>query len=338
MNKTKILVTGGNGFIGHHVCEHILKNTDWEIRILDKLNYASVGFSRLKDVSCYNNERITHFAHDFVQSIDECLFQELEDTNIILHMGAETHVDNSITDPMKFVMSNVVGTAQMLEFARKLKTLKKFFYFSTDEVFGPAHLDTHPKGFKEWDRYKSSNPYAATKAGGEELCVAYANTYKLPILITHTMNVFGERQHPEKFIPSTIRKVIQGETVIIHSAPDKVTSGSRFYIHARNVAEAIVFLLNSDAKEELTSGEKFNIVGEREATNLEIAQFISEVLGKKLMYDMVDFHSSRPGHDLRYGLDGTKLENMGFSYPKTFEQSLEKTILWTVKNPKWLLV
>ncbi len=327
----KILVTGGNGFIGHHLCEHLLKHTDWEIIIMDRLSYAASGFDRLKEVNCYDEKRVRHFCHDFTLPIVDGLLGELSSVDYIVHMGAETHVDNSILDPRPFVRSNVLGTMEMLEFARQCKNLKRMLYFSTDEVFGPAPLDRVPNGYKEWDRYDSTNPYSASKAAGEELCLAWANTYGVPVMITHTMNVFGERQHPEKFIPKVIRAVLAGETITIHANADKTVSGSRFWIHARNVADAVMFLLANGK-----TREKYNIVGEREVSNLEMAQTIARILDKPLHYEMVDFHSSRPGHDLRYGLDGSRLFEMGHAYPKTFEQSLEKTILWTLANPKWL--
>lgn len=323
----KILVTGGCGFIGSHLVEHIIKNTDWEIIVFDKLTYASNGFDRLRDINVFNDKRVNIFTLDFTQPISEGIIQEVGKIDYLLHVGAETHVDNSITDPEPFVMTNVVGTMRILDFANKLN-LQKMIYFSTDEVFGPA-----PQGvlYKEWDRYNSTNPYSASKAGGEELCLAYANTYKMPIIITHTMNAFGERQHPEKFIPSTINKVLKGEEVIIHSNPDKTKAGSRFYIHCRNIASAILFIL-----ERGKIRDKYNIVGEKEVDNLELARFIAKTLDKKLNYKMVDFHSQRPGHDLRYALDGSKMEMMGWKIPKTFEDSLEKTIKWFLNNPRWL--
>jgi dTDP-glucose 4,6-dehydratase len=328
----KILVTGGNGFIGHHFIEHLLKSTDFEIDIIDRLSYASMGYSRLKDVDCYDQKRIRHFTHDFTKSIQENLLLELQNCEYIVHMGAETHVDRSIENPRPFVMSNVVGTFEILEFARKCSNLKKMIYFSTDEVFGPAIKSEVPKGFKEWDRYKSSNPYAATKAGGEELCIAYHNTYKLPIVVTHTMNVFGERQHPEKFIPKVINAVTAGTEVIIHCNSERTIPGSRFWIHARNVADAITYLLEFGSP-----GEKYNIVGEKEIDNLTMANIIADILQMTLKFKMVDFHSSRPGHDLRYALDGSKLAEMGYVFPKTFENSLIKTIEWFMENPIWLL-
>jgi dTDP-D-glucose 4,6-dehydratase len=156
----RILVTGGCGFIGHHLVEHIIKNTDWDIVILDKLTYASQGFDRLKDISVFDDKRVTIYTVDFNHKLDDVLINELGDIDYIVHMGAETHVDNSITDPEPFVMANVVGTMRILELARKLKP-KKMIYFSTDEVFGDA---SRGEAFKEWDRYNSKNPYAASKA------------------------------------------------------------------------------------------------------------------------------------------------------------------------------
>jgi dTDP-glucose 4,6-dehydratase len=325
----KILVTGGAGFIGHHFVENLLKNTDWDIVVLDKLTYAASGFDRLRDVKCFDEKRVSILTTDFTHKMPEGIIREMDAVDYIVHMGAETHVDRSIEDPEPFVYTNVVGTMHMLNFARFLKgKLKKFVYFSTDEVFGPAPVG---KAYKEWDRYNSTNPYSATKAGGEELCLAYANTYGIPLIITHTMNVFGERQHPEKFIPSTISKVMKGESVIIHSDSTKTISGSRFYIHARNVASAIMFLLDKGENR-----EKYNVVGEQEVTNLALAQKIADILGKPLKYEMQDFHSSRPGHDLRYALDGEKMKSIGWEVPMFFEDSLARTIRWTLESPKWL--
>ena len=341
--KKRILITGGCGFIGHHAVEHLLRNTEFTVVVLDSLSYAARGFDRLRDIEAYDDRRVTVLSYDFTKPITSGIAQEIGNVNYILHMGAETHVDNSISDPEPFVMSNVVGTFRMLEFARSLPSLERFIYFSTDEVFGPA---PHGINYREWDRYNSTNPYAATKAGGEELALAWANTYRLPVTITHTMNVFGERQHPEKFIPLCIRKIQAGETIQIHSDPTKEIPGSRHWIHARNVANALLYIINNERTEvgaaigpRLNWNRcKINIVGEAEVNNLEMAKFIGRVLGKEPKVEMTDFHSSRPGHDLRYALNGDLLKSLGHSYPKTFEQSLEKTVRWMIdeKNRKWL--
>jgi dTDP-glucose 4,6-dehydratase len=324
---TRILITGGCGFIGHHLVNHILVNTDWEIVILDKLTYASNGFDRLRDINCFDDKRVHIFAADFTQEIKEGLLSELGTIDYIAHLGAETHVDNSIGNAEPFVISNVIGTFRILELARKLQP-QKMLYFSTDEVFGDA---PNGEAFKEWDRYNSKNPYAATKAGGEELCLAYANTYKVPVLISHTMNVIGERQHYEKFVPMVIRKALLGEVVTVHSDPTRTISGSRFYIHARNVASAVMFLLDKGQVR-----DKYNVVGEKEISNLEMVQVIGDIVGKEVKYNMVDFHSSRPGHDLRYALNGEKMKKMGWNIPINFEESLTRTVKWSLDNRKWI--
>lgn len=332
----KVLVTGIAGFIGHHICEHLLKNTDWEIIGLDKLNYASDGFNKLKDINAMPNDRVKVFAVDLTKPISVGVAQEIGEVDYIIHLAAESHVDRSITDPVPFVQNNINSTLYFLEYARTLKGLKRFIYFSTDEVFGTA-----PEGinYKEGDRFNCGNPYSASKGGAECLCQAYANTYKLPIVITNTMNVIGERQHSEKYVPKIIQCVRDGERLTIHSSADKKTTGKRHYIHARNVADALVFIL-TETTETLdniySSIGRFNIVGEVEYDNLELANSIAEILEKPLKYELVDFHSSRPGHDLRYALDGTKMEELGWKHPKTFTESLIKTVMWSLKNDKWL--
>lgn len=331
----KIIVTGGAGFIGHHIVEHYLKNSDAKIYVFDKLTYASNGFDRLRDINVFDDKRVTVFTLDITQPVPLGVYQEVKDATHILHLAAESHVDNSITDPLPFVMSNVVGTTHILNLARILDKLELMVYFSTDEVFGPAPDNYN---YNEWDRYKSSNPYAAAKAGGEEMVIAFENTYKIPAIITHCMNVVGERQHPEKFVPMVIRKVLHSEEVTIHSHPDKTRAGSRFYIHARNVADAVDHLMKYDKG--LTMGDKFNIVGEKELDNLKLAQLIAEYVGKPLKYEMVDFHSARPGHDLRYGLNGSKMAQMGWKPKVTIEESLKKIVEWSLRpeNKKWLYI
>ena len=303
-------------------------NTDWEIVSLDRLD-TSGNLNRLADVLLHRPDakRVRIVYHDLRAAISSQVAKQIGAIDAIFHLAAATHVDRSIDCPMEFVQDNVVATCNLLYYARALPNLSRVIYFSTDEVFGPC-----PSGaYQEWDRYHSGNPYAATKAGAEELCLAYANTYKLPIMITHCMNVFGERQHLEKYIPSTIGKVRDGQLVTIHANAEKTKAGSRFYIHARNVAAAVLFLY-----EHGLIGEKYNIVGEREVDNLEMAQFIAAAVGQPLHYELVDFHSSRPGHDLRYGLDGGRMASLGWKLPVNFESSLQRTVQWTLAHPEWL--
>ena len=325
---TKIIITGGCGFIGHHFVEHVFKNTDWDIVIIDKLTYASMGYERLRDTNTLESPRVKVFCYDLVNTISDGLKREIGKVDYIVHMAAETHVDNSIKDPELFINNNIISTVKLLEYAKSLESLKMFFYFSTDEVFGPALGDTL---YKEWDRHRPTNPYSASKSAAEQICISYENTFKIPLIVVNVMNAFGEKQHVEKFIPLCVKKILNNEKIYVHSYPDKKTSGTRFYIHARNIASAVLFLIKNGKL-----GEKYNISGEREVSNLEMVQMISKIMGKEADYEMVDFHSDRPGHDLRYGLDGSKLFSMGFELPVNFEESLRKTVLWTLENKKWL--
>jgi dTDP-glucose 4,6-dehydratase len=334
----KVILTGANGFVGHHILEHFIKHTDWEIYCLDKLSYASSGHDRIRDINVFNDDRVKIFTTDLCLPLPEGLVKELGDISYIFHVAADSHVDNSISDPVPFVQNNINSTLHILEYARNLNNLEKFIYFSTDEVYGSAPVG---KNYSEGERFNCGNPYSASKGAAECICQSYANTYKMPIIITNTMNVIGERQHPEKFIPKVINKILNGETVTIHSNKEKTKAGSRFYIHARNIADALLHILD-ECDETLdnydSSKGRFNIVGETETDNLELAQLIAKILGKELKYQMVDFHSQRPGHDLRYALDGEKMKSLGWFHPIGFEESLENTINWTLKRQEWLKI
>ena len=336
----RALITGGAGFIAHHLIGQILERTDWEIVSLDRLDYSG-NLNRLHDLMLTFDpevrKRVKIVHHDLKAELNPLVRSEVGDVDYIIHLAAGSHVDRSIDYPMEFVMDNVVGSVNILEFARTQKNLERFVYFSTDEVFGPA-----PDGikYKENDRYNSTNPYSATKAAAEEIAVAYENTYGLPIYITHTMNVFGERQHPEKFIPMCIKRARDGESVTIHSDSTKTIPGSRHYIHAEDVADAVLFLLDYEGEFEKTWGgakcPKFNIVGSEELNNLELATIIAEAQGKELKYEMVDFHSSRPGHDLRYALDGDKMKQLGWQPAKSVRERIAEVTKWTLDNERWI--
>jgi dTDP-glucose 4,6-dehydratase len=318
-----VIVTGGAGFVGHHFVEHFLRKTDWNIVVLDRLGYSST-WDRLRDVKVFDDKRVRALSVDMSKPINSGLMIEIGYADAIFHLGAETHVDNSISDPLAFIHANVLGTHYALMLAKHLGA--RFFYFSTDEVFGPA-----PQGvnYREDDAHNPGNPYSATKSGGEMLVKAYANTYGIQCTITRCMNIFGERQHVEKYIPLVIKKVLAGEHISIHSDKTRTKAGSRFYIHARNVADAYLHIVT-------LPDDVWHIVGEVEVDNLTLAQNIAKILGKPLRYELIDFHSSRPGHDLRYALSGEKLARAGWMPPVDFDKSLKKTVEWYVQNPKWL--
>lgn len=324
-----VIVTGACGFIGHHLVEHLIRKTTWNIIIIDKLNYASFGLDRIKDAGFINHPRVKIITWDLCTPFTPGIKHELGEVNMIIHMAAETHVDNSISDPVPFIKNNIDSTVNLLEYARTCKNLKNFIYFSTDEVFGNA-----PKGhsYKEWDSHHPTNPYSASKSASEMICLSYENTYKIPLMILNFMNAFGERQHCEKFIPKVIKSILENKIIDIHTYPDGQTPGSRFYIHARNIASAVLFIIENGK-----SGEKYNVIGEKEVNNLEMAQMIAKIMGgNPLNYNLVDFHTDRPGHDVRYALDGSKLISMGWKVPVSFEDSLRQTVEWTLRNKRWL--
>lgn len=339
----RVLITGGAGFIAHHVIDHLLKNTDWEIVSLDRLDYSG-NLNRLADLLADESpsvkKRVKIIYHDLKADISPLTRSMIGPVNYVYHLAAGSHVDRSITFPLEFVMDNVVGTCNILEYARTLDELELFVNFSTDEIFGPA-----PPGvfYKELDRYNSSNPYSATKAGAEELCVAWQNTYKMPIYITHTMNVFGERQHPEKYIPMCVKRVQEGSKISIHSDSSKTIPGSRHYVHAKDVAEGLLFITQLKDFERLADyGDahcpKFNLVGKEEVNNLEVAQIIAAAQGKPLNYELVDFHSARPGHDLRYALSGDYMRKLGWEPRVSLRERLEEVVNWTLEHDAWLKI
>lgn len=331
MGQKKVLITGAAGFVGHHVMKHILATTDWDIVSLDRLD-TSGTLNRISDVLAENpiwDSRTTLVWHDLKAPLNKLVRKSVGDCNYVLHLAAGSHVDRSIDYPMEFVMDNVVGTCNLLDFVREsLPDVEVFLNFSTDEVFGPA-----PEGVKymEWARYNSGNPYSASKAGAEELCLAYANTYNMPIIVTHTMNVFGIRQHPEKFIPLVMKRVLNGEKVFIHANKECTEAGKRHYINTSDVADGVMFLLENGVK-----GDKYNLVGERELDNLQLAQMIADFIGKPLNYELVDFHSSRPGHDLRYALNGEKMKKMGWEPRKKVDERLKEVVEWSLQHPFWI--
>lgn len=332
----RVLLTGAGGFVGHHTLEHLLANTDWQIICTDSFRHKGKT-DRLRQVLETNPEahRVDVLVHDLRVPISEQFVWQMGTVDYVISMASESHVDRSIDQPREFIENNVSILLTLLELVRS-HPVTKFLHVSTDEVYGPAPVGhDHCEG----EPHQPSNPYSASKSCQEAICRSYWRTYDLPIVITNTMNIIGERQDPEKFVPSTIRKVLNGDTVTCHGSSDGVP-GSRFYLHARNQADALMFLLKHVSFPCYSSGEameQFNVVGEREVDNVEMAEMIASFMGKPISWELVDFHSSRPGHDLRYALDGKKLASCGWLAPVSLESSLERTVAWTLEHEEWLL-
>lgn len=328
----RILLTGISGFVGSHLMSHLLKNTDYEIVGIASWQHKGMP-TRIQDDENYkkNMDRVKIITHDLSAPFTPDLVERIGHIDVILNLASDSHVDRSITEPVPFVKNNIDIVLNMLELAREIKP-KIFIQFSTDEVYGQAKKNEY---HKEWEVIKPSNPYSASKAAQEAIAISYWRTYGVPLIITNTMNIFGQFQDKEKYIPLVIDKVMKGETVMIHGYPDKKEAGTRFYLHARNIADAILFMIkNVEPRQypEVDMPERFNVVGKVELDNLTLAQMIAKELGKELKYEIVSFHSSRPGHDLRYALDGSKLQSYGYSYPVSFEDSLKETINWYKKQ------
>lgn len=340
---TRVLLTGAGGFVGHHTLEHLLVETDWDVVCLDSFRHAGKT-DRIAEVLDSHNEersRVTVVTHDLVAPFSAQLAQKIGPLNAIISMASESHVDRSISDPVPFIKNNVDLVLNLLEFQREFNPDAVFLQVSTDEVYGPA-----PEGHNhaEWEPHLPSNPYSASKSAQEQIAFSYWRTFGVPLILTSTMNIIGERQDPEKYVPMLIGKILNKQKVTIHASPEG-QPGSRFYLHARNQADALIFLLKTyiHHSEMLkyrngdTHPAKYNIVGEKEIDNLQLAQLVAIFVDEDLDYELIDFHSQRPGHDLRYALDGTKIAEIGWKAPISLEDSLKKTVDWTLQHPHWLI-
>lgn len=350
--KNKLLLTGISGFAGSHILEHVLTNTDWDIVGIASWTHKGTP-ERVEEVLKGNptwKERVTIITHDLTALLPERTKKRIGQCDYIINAAADSHVDRSIEDPVPFVQNNVNVALTMLEFAREYPP-KAFIQISTDEVYGAAPktiiagmhgLDGAVEipfvGHKEWSSIIPSNPYSASKACQEAIAISYWRTYNVPLIITNTMNMFGEMQDSEKYTAMLIKRIENEETVTVHGKEGYV--GSRYYLHSRNHADALLFILENLKPALFKEGEvdrpdRYNVVGELEIDNLTLAKTVSEIIGKPLKYEMVDFHSTRPGHDRRYALDGSKIASKGWKAPLSLAASLRQYISWTRKHPIW---
>tara|TARA_B100000767_G_scaffold67777_1_gene64273 strand:+ start:17825 stop:18838 length:1014 start_codon:yes stop_codon:yes gene_type:complete len=332
----KILVTGGSGFIGSALIKILINKYGHDVVNIDKLTYAAnpKSLESVKSTNSYKFYECDICDFDMLQNI----FIE-EQPNKIMHLAAESHVDRSISSPIDFIQTNIFGTYQLLEISKnyfeKLSPDKKklftFHHISTDEVYGDLGRDE--PSFTESHRYKPSSPYSASKASSDHLVRAWHRTYGLPIVITNCSNNYGPFQNNEKLIPTIIRKLSSGEKVPIYGNGSQI----RDWLHVDDHAHALY-----EASMKGKIGQTYNIGGNSERTNLEVVKEIWYALKNNFSNDIkinddfencIEFVPDRPGHDLRYAIDSSKiLTEFGFKPSETFTSGIQKTIKWYLNN------
>ena len=336
----KVLLSGASGFVGAHVLRHLLVNTDWQVVCPVTFRHQGLPARIASALEGQDASRVTVERMDLRAGVDWNTVRRWGQVDVIMNVASESHVDRSIEDPAGFIVNNVEMMLGVLEYARVVKP-RLFLQMSTDEVFGPAY-GTHRH--REGEPHLPSNPYSASKSAQEAIAFSYWRTYGVPVVITNTMNIIGEMQDPEKFVPKVMRHAARGEKMPIHVSPTG-EPGSRFYLHARNLADAWLWLARdyyADVREVpqyldgFTDLDRWNIVGETEVDNLTMAHMIATMMGHNLLVEEVDFHQSRPGHDLRYALDGRKLAAAGWKAPISMTEGLRRTVEWTLARPEWL--
>lgn len=337
----RLLLTGIGGSIAVHFLAHFMENTDWEIVGIDSFRHKG-WIDRVVEITRGHEDwkrRTTIVTHDLNAPFSPLTKDKIGHIDYIISMASLSDVEASIKDPVPFIQNNVNLILNLLEYAREIKP-DIFIQISTDEVYG-AVSSKYDDLRKEWDPIIPSNPYAASKACQEAVAISYWRTYGIPVIITNTMNNFAEMQQSSKY-PAMIQKWIsEGKKITIHGKPGFI--GSRSYIHSKNFADAVLFILENcppymHTPNTADKPDRYNIAGDKQLDNLELAQLISRLMGKEeLDYELVDTHSQRPGHDPHYGLDNTKLHSLGWNAPRTFEESMKAVIEWQQKHTEFMI-
>jgi dTDP-glucose 4,6-dehydratase len=335
----KILVTGGAGFIGSAVVRHIIENTQDTVRVMDCLTYAG-NLESLTPVA--GNERYS-FSQTDITDVDAVAVQFNDfQPDIVMHLAAESHVDRSIDGPAAFIQTNLIGTFTLLEAARQhyvslpdeKKQAFRFHHISTDEVYGDLHGTDDL--FTEATPYAPSSPYSASKAGSDHLVRAWNRTYGLPVVVTNCSNNYGPYHFPEKLIPLTILNALAGKPLPVYGNGEQI----RDWLYVEDHARALYKVAT-----EGQNGETYNIGGHNERKNIDVVRTICTILDKIVadkpgnisqFADLITFVTDRPGHDLRYAIDATKIQrDLGWVPEETFESGIEKTVHWYLNNRTW---
>lgn len=336
----RILVTGGAGFIGSAVIRHIIQNTNHTVLNVDKLTYAG----NLESLALVENNERYQFSHTDIcnrEALDH-LFCEFS-PDAVMHLAAESHVDRSISGPLDFIETNIIGTYQLLEATRKYwlslsndaKQKFRFHHISTDEVYGDLEGTTDL--FTETTAYSPSSPYSASKASSDHLVRAWHRTYGLPVIVTNCSNNYGPYHFPEKLIPLMILNALQAKALPVYGNGQQIRDWLFVEDHARALYKVVT---------EGVVGETYNIGGHNEKANIDVVHSICNLLeeltpnkpeGIQHYKDLITYVTDRPGHDVRYAIDASKIQNeLGWVPEESFETGLRKTVEWYLNNQEWV--
>ena len=325
----RVLVTGGRGFIGSAVVRHLINETDHSVVNLDKLTYASTEGST---ADAAGSDRYQFEQADICDPDRLAEVFAKHNPDAVMHLAAESHVDRSIDGPGDFIFTNLVGTFRLLEAART-SGVQRFHHVSTDEVYGSLSMDD--PAFTESTPYQPHSPYSASKAGSDHLVRAWGDTYDMPVLITNCSNNYGPFHFPEKLIPLVTIRSLAGEPLPVYGKGDNV----RDWLHVSDHASALVTVVDNGRP-----GETYNIGGKEERTNLQVVETICDLVdelagpldGVSSRRDLIEFVADRPGHDLRYAIDQTKIESeLGWKPSMSFVEGLRNTVQWYLDNESW---